>query len=472
MTPDFIYNGKLDTMRTLLITLFYFTFFILAHAQDGHSNEFPEMGRPCPDFILRYIKYYPLKQASLKDFKGKWLVLDFWSKGCGSCVVSFPHANAIQKEFGYKIQVMLVGRQDAESQIEPMYERYREKEHLVMPCDFDSVLPQQWCIWSVPHIIIVDDNGIVRGVTNMINRSQIAAFLRGEQPLLSATYHSQCNDFHDPRDDRIPFDPMKPYLVNGNGGSDSNFLFRSILTRWNPRSGQNEMGEIDFHAVDSTYPKGYFQILGFPLEWLYRFAYFGRRPWGIKDTAWYGKYAIKPIIETKDSGVFRYEYGPTYKNIFSYSLIIPKEQGSRERLQQIMQRDLKNYFGFDASVETRQLPCWKLVATDEARIKLRTAGGKPNSMKIIIPHAVFSYENVPVKQIIPVVAGAACEEGAVIFDETGVVGNIDITLDCINRDDMLQCLHDNGLSLVSIEKEMKVLVIRDPREPGTASVTR
>lgn len=456
------------------IYLFVGAFCIIAKmswAQSGIMQRFPAEGVRCPAFTLHNIHYFPLKQASLKDFAGKWLVLDFWGKNCGSCVQSFPRTDAMQRAFSGKVQFMLVGLQDEEGQIEPMYTRFRAVEKLGIPCAFDSSLFRQWCISALPHIVIIDEKGIVRGVTNRVDSLQITVFLNGKTPVLDPTYHSACRDFDDPRDVRIRFNDRKPFLMNGNGGVDSEFLFRSILTRFEPAQSEGWATHIDRHSEeDSTFPAGMFQAIGCPLTFLYKFAYFGRDKWNCFDTAWYGKYAREPIIETKNA-VFNYAYSPVCKNVFCYSLIIPKEQGTKARMQQIMQRDLVNYFGFEVSIETRKFPCWKLVATDEARLKLRTAGlmihRDPNEVSgfiNIIPRAKYKLQDVPVRRLIAALGSL----GDVILDETGIEGNIDITMECVTNDDIIRSLHENGLSLVPIEKDMKVLVIRDPKEAVSA----
>ncbi len=57
---------------------------------------------------------------------------------------------------------------------------------------------------------------------------------------------------------------------------------------------------------------------------------------------------------------------------------------------------------------------------------------------------------------------------AIVIDDTGIKGNIDIKLDCNLTDyvDIVRALRENGLDLVKGEKEMKVLVIRD-KQPDT-----
>src|SRR5438309_1226849 len=91
----------------------------------GDDFNYPEIGKPCPDFTLNEIYNYPKSKASLQDFKGKWLILDFWSRGCTACIQSFPKLNELTKEFKDKVQIVLVGVDD--KLIRKMYEKFRQK---------------------------------------------------------------------------------------------------------------------------------------------------------------------------------------------------------------------------------------------------------------------------------------------------------------------------------------------------------
>src|SRR6186997_2923804 len=38
----------------------------------------PVVGEAMPEFLLRNVEYYSKSEVTLDDFKGKWLMLDFW----------------------------------------------------------------------------------------------------------------------------------------------------------------------------------------------------------------------------------------------------------------------------------------------------------------------------------------------------------------------------------------------------------
>ena len=48
------------------------------------------------------------KTVRISDFAGKWVLMDFWSRGCGPCIKSVPELGAISKEFQDKLAVVSI----------------------------------------------------------------------------------------------------------------------------------------------------------------------------------------------------------------------------------------------------------------------------------------------------------------------------------------------------------------------------
>jgi thiol-disulfide isomerase/thioredoxin len=434
----------------------YSVFFLLicicrsGNSQIKNPDNYPQVGKLCPDFTLRNIRYYSSNQATRNDFKGKWLILDFWNKHCGACFSSFPKVSAMQKEFGEKVQFISVGIQDPEKQIETIFAKYRSKENLSMPCAFDSLLAQKWEIYTAPHIIIIDDHEIVRGITNSLYPEQIQTFLDGKEPELAKTY-----DPIDTIDNKIPFDDSRPFLMNGNGGADSNFLLRSIISRFN----LNKQSQFIPESMSESVKEGRFQVLGVPLFFLFNYAYFGEKmPGGYAGDSISGRCQNFPALEIRDSSVFQYSFGQD-KNLFAYSLIMDSSKASIDKFQRILQSDLKNYFDLDARIEMRKCRCWKITATEKVKMRLRSKGGiesiKPTKFGYKAKNLPYSNIQSWIYQHFPL----EC-----IFDETGIVGNINISIEndiWTNIQDLQDALRPSGLKLEPDFREMKVLVIRD-----------
>lgn len=428
-------------MKKIGLLLFLLSFLCSLRAQ---NEKYPTVGQPCPDFLLRNIKYYSIPKATLKDFKGKWLVLDFWNKSCGACIASFPKVSALQKEFGDKVQFMLVGIQDKEKQIEPLYARFREHENLIVPCAFDSVLANQFDIYTAPYIIVINELGVVQSISTSLNSADMREFLKGNVPRLAKAYRVHEEEVVD---SLVPYNPKKHFLVNGNGGIDSVFLFRSIFTIFDYFKQHASVPR----SIEGDIYKGRFQVLGVPLEVLYNYAYYGiSRP----DSG----YNSRAILEVENQTLFQYSYSHN-ENLFCYSLTVPESKANKEDMEFIMRRDLENYFGYTAAVEERKFPCFRLVATESAKEQLRTKG-EARRFKFTVPKIEFIAQNFSIDDLLRILRNFS---GKDIIDGSGITGNIDIHINCILNDinDVSRELRNHGLDLVPDERVKKVLVIRD-----------
>ena len=48
------------------------------------------------------------KSVRVSDFAGKWVLVDFWSSGCGPCIESIPELGAVSNEFKEKLAVVSI----------------------------------------------------------------------------------------------------------------------------------------------------------------------------------------------------------------------------------------------------------------------------------------------------------------------------------------------------------------------------
>ncbi len=445
-------------MRYLLLFFGFTIYLAQTKGQGSDTLSYPEVGKPMPDILIRNITYYPKKQAGIRDFRGKWLLLDFWDINCGACMRSFPRMNRIQLAFGRQLQVMMVGVQDPENKIQPLFAKFREKQQLRFPCAFDSALAQRLDLGLMPHTIVIDEKGIVRSIVVGIDTGQVREFLEGGNPRLEQTYR-RMKDYTTVVDTILhaPFNQRKPFLVNGNGGNDSTFLYRSLLSIWQPGNPY-----FDPEGFKNAVKTGQFQALGIPLFRLYNYAYFGASYWGAGDSLLYGKCYDRPVLQIKDSTVFG------YSRFYCYSLIRPALGNTKKIMQAAMQRDFMNFLGFHASVEVRKFPYWKIIAQPGAIEKLHSKGGKTSCHELYFKMG-WTIRNCPINYLVDEIRGndpGRDPQTEVYLDETGITDNVDITLDCIMSDlsDIKKALQANGLDLVKGEKEMAVIVIRDAND--------
>ncbi len=78
--------------------------------QDAHWRD-SVIGRPAPDWTLPDLAG---KKHSLKDYRGRIVVLDFWYRGCPWCIRAMPSLNALAQEFGTKALAVIGMNTDKE----------------------------------------------------------------------------------------------------------------------------------------------------------------------------------------------------------------------------------------------------------------------------------------------------------------------------------------------------------------------
>ncbi|HWY35093.1 MAG TPA: TlpA disulfide reductase family protein, partial [Nitrosopumilaceae archaeon] len=226
----------MNTILMSLITISLLSNDCMTQPIPSEKTVYPVVGKLCPDFKLQNIKNYALKTALLKDFRGKWLILDFWTRYCSSCLLSMPKMDSLQKEFKDRLQIILVGYDEEFART--LYRQMKQKFNLNLPEAYDRELwEEKFIITSVPYILIIDDKGIIQGITTQITKSDIISFLKGGHPELLKQPNSL--DF---KTNEIKYTTKKPLFVNGNAGSDTTFLYRSVFYPWNPYMSRSFSG--------------------------------------------------------------------------------------------------------------------------------------------------------------------------------------------------------------------------------------
>jgi thiol-disulfide isomerase/thioredoxin len=430
-------NKKLFIMRReSTILLSFLLGFCIVNAQQSSGTSYPTIGKLCPDFVLHNINYYKQGQAKLADFKGKWLILDFFTSSCGGCIASFPKVGQQAKQFADKLTYMMVGSPD--NSIGPLYARLREKLALPMPCSFDHGLFERWGIHAVPRVYLIDDQGVVRSISSGLTAGQISGFLEGK-------------------------------TANGpvyNSSLDSSMLYGSAISSFQPKLERFT----DPVTVTSDGVSTVLDCKGAMLEAMLNYAFWGDMwPAGSLggDSTFY-LYSGSPILETTDSLLFKFSYSEN-RNIFDYTLRL-RGAPTQEVLRQTMRDDLCRFFAWSVSVEFRPIPCLKLVAKAGAAERLRTKGGigtVTGNQRIMD----YSALNSPFRDFYAGLCGQL--PNVRILDETGISGNVDLSVKgpWVSVADAQAGLRPLGLDLVPDSVSVKVLVVkdRDTREQGVSS---
>lgn len=116
---------------------------------------------PAPNFTLPDLNG---KKVSLSDFRGKWVVLDFWGSWCGWCVKGFPALKEAYNKYGDKIVVIGIDCNESEADW-----RNGVKEHQLPWLNVyngnDKALYEAYNIQGFPTKAIINPEGYLVDLT-------------------------------------------------------------------------------------------------------------------------------------------------------------------------------------------------------------------------------------------------------------------------------------------------------------------
>ncbi len=123
----------------------------------SRSPKPPRIGNPAPDFTVTDAD----RTVSLKDLRGKVVVLNFWATWCPPCVDEMPSLVQMQKELKDRgVTVLAVSVDDDSRQYHSFLEKY--KVDLLTVRDPRQRSNELYGTFKYPETYIIDRQGVLR----------------------------------------------------------------------------------------------------------------------------------------------------------------------------------------------------------------------------------------------------------------------------------------------------------------------
>jgi thiol-disulfide isomerase/thioredoxin len=418
------------------------------------------IGDTMPDVPLENIHNYGKSNARFSDFKGKWVIIDFWFGACPGCIESFPQMEELQRKFGDKIQVLMVNF-ETQKKIEETFKKYEKKSpsyrnpklpSIVSDTIFHKLFPHQY----YPHEVWIDPSGVVKAFTSAmeVTQANLQAMLEGKTVKM------------DMKIDNLTFNDAKYSLLSQVYAEYPTHLrYYSAILNFVPGLS----GGLFRQIIDSSSKT--VRITRRNMTILKLFSYAMPNGAGVDPFASpafdFGK---RVILQVKDSG--RYFYNPGHgetkgeweqKNCYTYEAVMPLEQ--KDNMQQLMLFDLQRFFNSTCHVEKRKMNCLALVRTSSVD-RIRSKEGKALSIfdKELDTSKVQLRAGLTV-WLVEAIARANKSTPYLFADATNYTSRVDIELDKKLLGDLprlrkeLRAKYD--LDLISKELKVDVLVFKE-----------
>jgi peroxiredoxin len=128
----------------------------------------PLIGKHAPDFTLNSLDG---RTITLSDYRGKWVMLDFWIWTCSACRKKLPMVQEvctrIPKE---ELEILAIHYKGRESIIRS----YVEGEKLTIPVllDLEAVACDLYNVHAFPTFFFIDGDGIIRLIDPEFNNAE------------------------------------------------------------------------------------------------------------------------------------------------------------------------------------------------------------------------------------------------------------------------------------------------------------
>lgn len=129
-------------------------------AKRKKQHELETTAALAPDFTLSDMRG---NRVALSDFRGKWVVLDFWGSWCGWCIKGFPELKEAYTTYAGRLEIVGIDCNDTPEAWRKAVERYELPWVQLYNSKSDGV-KELYGVQNFPTKVIIDPEGRIRKV--------------------------------------------------------------------------------------------------------------------------------------------------------------------------------------------------------------------------------------------------------------------------------------------------------------------
>ncbi|MBI1780619.1 MAG: TlpA family protein disulfide reductase [Sphingobacteriales bacterium] len=409
----------------------------------AQTNKTFTIGDSMPPITFNNVFNQPGVSLFPKDYKGKLVIIDFWSHWCGTCIEAFPKMEKLQKEFGDKIKILLV-TPDKKEDVVKLFKRFKIPELTILYAD--TILSHMFPHITVPHHVWINPDGRIQFITDGYNATSqnVSKVLEGKKIILPV------------KKELKDIDMDADLWKEGNGRFQKYIINYAFIM-----SKVTENWEHGFSfSKDTIHNTRGFKFVNSALIDLYKVAFEGTIDY---QGGYFGMGNRVQLIGPRVHAFLDYPDNSDSIPAWEERNIICYE--SKWKIQddsmafKYLQDDANRFFPFSVKEETKEVTCYILQPAPGF-----TSANSANEEKIFeYTDSSFILQNMPVTYIIESLNHQELFKTIPVIDETNYRSGIDIHLtnSFTNIATLKKQLLQNGLLLEKAVRKIRMLVISD-----------
>ena len=121
----------------------------------------PKVGKPAPEFQLPNLEG---QSISLGDFRGKSVLINFWTTWCPPCRSEMPYIQEVYEEWSDKgLVVLAIDIGESSSKVENFMQNYNLSFPVLL--DSNQNVALKYRIRAIPTTFFIDKDGIIQDIS-------------------------------------------------------------------------------------------------------------------------------------------------------------------------------------------------------------------------------------------------------------------------------------------------------------------